>query len=225
IVGGEVEAELPRLLDEGEILVGKRQDRDLGEVDLLVARQGEKEIERSLEPFHVDDQGRLAFGAIGHDIGGEGRMRHHETTTCVASRSCCMSAAKRARAAATAIASGCRGAASAAAARAAAAPPSSGASAATIRISSRRPLQWSTRSQPAATAWRERSAIVPLNAPMEMSSLINAPAKPITRRITSPIIIADVVAGAPGSRLVNTTCAVMASGRASSGRNARKSGA
>ena len=47
---------LARLLDEGEILVGKRQDRNLREVDLVVARQFEQQIERALEAADIDDQ-------------------------------------------------------------------------------------------------------------------------------------------------------------------------
>ena len=39
IVGGELEPQRARLLDEGEILVGERQDRDLRQVDLLLARE------------------------------------------------------------------------------------------------------------------------------------------------------------------------------------------
>ena len=46
---------------------------------------------------------------------------------------------------------------------------------------------------------------------------------PIDPRITSPIIIADVVAGWAASMALNTTCAVMPSGRLDNGRNAAKS--
>ena len=72
------------------------------------------------------------------------------------------------------------------------------------------PLQCSTMSQPAAMAARVRSASEPDNAPMETSSLINRPWKPIESRITSRTIVAEVVAGATGSIALNTTCAVIA---------------
>ena len=39
IVGGELEPHAARFLDEDEILVGQRQDGDLREVDLLLARE------------------------------------------------------------------------------------------------------------------------------------------------------------------------------------------
>src|SRR5262247_1377207 len=222
IVGGKLEAELPRLLDEGEILVGERQDGDLCEIHLLVPRQRQQQIEWALKAFDVDNQRRLVFGALGDDVGGERRLRdHHDTTTLASSRA--KSCAKRARAAARSISSGWRRAASAASVRRAAAPPRIGDSCATACISSSRPLQWSARSQPAAMAARVRSPIVPLSAPIEMSSLINAPENPIDLRITSPIIVGDAVAGAVGSSAVNTTWAVIPSGRWPSGRKAAKS--
>ena len=47
-VGGQFEPQLARRLDEGEILVGQRQDRDFGEIDPLRARQHQQQIERAL---------------------------------------------------------------------------------------------------------------------------------------------------------------------------------
>ena len=95
--------------------------------------------------------------------------------------------------------------------------------AATARISSSLPLQCSTRSQPAASAARVRSAIEPESAPIETSSLINSPSNPMKPRITSRIIVAEVVAGSTGSMAVKTTCAVIPNGKFFSGRNAAKS--
>ncbi len=71
IVGGEFEAQLARRLDEGEVLVGQRQNGNLGEVHLLLPRQREQKIERALIAFDVDDQRRLirsTLGAIGGDL-------------------------------------------------------------------------------------------------------------------------------------------------------------
>ena len=59
IVGRQLEPELARFLDESEILIRQRQDRDLGEVDLLLAGEREQEIERPFEAFDIDDQSRL----------------------------------------------------------------------------------------------------------------------------------------------------------------------
>ena len=56
IVGGKLEPQLLRLADEAEILVGERQHGDLGEVDLLRARQRQQQIERALEAGDVDDE-------------------------------------------------------------------------------------------------------------------------------------------------------------------------
>ena len=64
---------------------------------------------------------------------------------------------------------------------------------------------------------------VPDKAPIDTSSLISSPSNPIDPRITSRIIIADVVAGWTASMALNTTCAVMPRGSLDSGRNAAKS--
>ena len=53
-----------------EILVGQRQDRNLGEVDLLLAREREQQIERTFKTFDIDNQRRLVAGAFG-DFGLE----------------------------------------------------------------------------------------------------------------------------------------------------------
>ena len=75
IVGGKLEAQLPRLLDEGEILLGQRQDRDLGEIDLLLAGERQQQVERALEALDVDQQRRLVGAALG-EFGLEGsRLR------------------------------------------------------------------------------------------------------------------------------------------------------
>src|SRR5215471_491563 len=50
----EVQKALPR--DEGEILVRERQDRDLPEIDLLLARQSQQQIDRTLIPVEFEHQ-------------------------------------------------------------------------------------------------------------------------------------------------------------------------
>ena len=159
IIGGELEPQLARRLDEGEILVGERQDRNLGEVDLLLARQRQQQIERAFEALDVDDQRRLVgarapvarvvvsnvFGVmLDLCVALPGRRRSAASNMLRAPRR------HRTR-------SGAARAASAASARCAASPASRGAAPATSRISSSLPLQWSTTSQPAASAARLRS--------------------------------------------------------------------
>src|SRR6185437_6204874 len=48
IVGGKLEPQLPRRLDESEVLVGKRQNGNFCEIDLLLPRQREQKVERTL---------------------------------------------------------------------------------------------------------------------------------------------------------------------------------
>src|SRR5918993_793406 len=65
VVGGELEAQLASFIDEDEVLLGQRQNRDAVEVDLLPARKLEEEIERAFEAVDIDMQGRLAGRALG----------------------------------------------------------------------------------------------------------------------------------------------------------------
>ena len=56
VVGGELDPQPARRLDESEVLLGERQDRDLCEIDLLVARKLEQKVERTFEAGDVDDK-------------------------------------------------------------------------------------------------------------------------------------------------------------------------
>ena len=47
-----------------EVLVGERQDGNLGEIDLLLARQREQKVERTFEALDVDDERRLVVAAL-----------------------------------------------------------------------------------------------------------------------------------------------------------------
>ena len=60
IIRGQLEANFSRRLNEHQILVGQRQDRNLGEIDLLLPRQRKQQVERALIALDVDNQGRLA---------------------------------------------------------------------------------------------------------------------------------------------------------------------
>ena len=69
IVGGEFEPDLAGRLDEYQVLVGQRQNGDLVKIDLLLPRQCQQQIERSLITFDVDDQRRLVVGEFGGPSG------------------------------------------------------------------------------------------------------------------------------------------------------------
>src|SRR6267378_789360 len=223
IIGRELQAQAPRLVDENQVLVGERQDRNLGEVDLLLAGEREQQIERTFEALDVDDQGALVGPELGRQIGVELHdIRRHQTLASLPATLAIMRA-NSARAAAKSSGAGARRAASAASARAPARPESSGAALATASISARLPLQCSAISQPAASAARVRSAIVPDKAPIERSSLISKPSNPMNPRITCAMIVAEVVAGSSRSIAVNTTWAVIPIPMPASGRNAAKS--
>src|SRR5580692_3135608 len=222
IIGGKLQAQLSRRFDEGEVLVGQREDGDFGQVDFLLAREREQEIERALKTLDVDDQRRLIGGSL-RQLALELIIVGVHATTSAGGQVPFMRRENSARPAATSKGAAGRLVASAAAARRAASPASAGAAAATACISASSPLQCKTMSQPAATAAAVRSDSEPDKAPMEMSSLIKRPRKPIESRITPPTITADKVAGATASMALNTTCAVMPSGRPASGRKAAKS--
>ncbi len=59
IIGGDLETQAVLRGDEGEILVGQGQDRQLGEIDLLLARQGEQEVDRPLIAVEIEEERRL----------------------------------------------------------------------------------------------------------------------------------------------------------------------
>ena len=69
IVGGKLEPDFPRRLDEHQILVGQRQNGNLGEIDLLLPRQRQQQVERALIALDIDDQRRLAVGELGGPSG------------------------------------------------------------------------------------------------------------------------------------------------------------
>jgi hypothetical protein len=73
VIGREFEADLSRGLDENQILVGQRQDRNLGEIDLLLPRQRQQQVERAFIALDVNDERRLTVG--GHLGGPSGFKR------------------------------------------------------------------------------------------------------------------------------------------------------
>ena len=175
----------------------------------------EQQVERALEALDVDHQRRL--------VGARARRARSRTGIDLRRHAMAVSPDRRwpswprtrARAAATidrrrALARS----ASAASARRGASPASTG------RLGRDRAhlVELAVAMQHDVAAGRERRracarASVPDSAPIDMSSLINSPSNPMKPRITSRIIVAEVVAGATGSMAVNTTCAVIPSGK------------
>ena len=76
VVGGQLQLEVARLLHVGEVLFGEREDRDLGQIDLLRARQAQQQIDRALETLELDDE----VGAGDMDTGAvqDGRHRSYD---------------------------------------------------------------------------------------------------------------------------------------------------
>ena len=64
VIGRELEPQRPRRLDEGEILLGERQDRDPREVELLAAGEVQQEIERAFIAVDVDHERGFAGRAV-----------------------------------------------------------------------------------------------------------------------------------------------------------------
>ena len=64
VIGGELEPQFARRLDEGEILVGELEDRNSRQVDLLAARKLKQQVERPLEPVDIDVERRFARATV-----------------------------------------------------------------------------------------------------------------------------------------------------------------
>ena len=56
VIGGDFEAQFPRGVDIGEILLGEVEDGNLGQVDFLGSRQDEKQVERAFEAVELKEQ-------------------------------------------------------------------------------------------------------------------------------------------------------------------------
>ena len=65
VVGGDLEAKLALPGDKVEILIGQRQDRDPGEIDLLLTGQCEQQIDRPLIPVELEHELVRLIGPIG----------------------------------------------------------------------------------------------------------------------------------------------------------------
>ncbi|CAA7613980.1 hypothetical protein MTBLM5_120102 [Magnetospirillum sp. LM-5] len=83
IFGGQVQMMLADAGDEFQILVGQLQDRQLGKIDLLLARQGQQNVQRPLESVEIQQQpfarllGRPVF------VGLENVALHDHAISCV----------------------------------------------------------------------------------------------------------------------------------------------
>ena len=82
VVGGKLEAQATGLLDEGQVLLGERQDRDPVKVHLLAPREFQQQIEGALEAVHVHEKRGLALGALGRRNIVEGESFCHHATQC-----------------------------------------------------------------------------------------------------------------------------------------------
>ena len=78
IVGGEFEPQAAGLRHVRQILVDQGHHRDAAQIDLLVARQAQQQVERAFEAFEIDDQLALArrdhVGAGGGEAVGATRV-------------------------------------------------------------------------------------------------------------------------------------------------------
>ena len=77
VIGGELEPQFARGLDESEILVGEFEDRNADEIDLLAARELQQQVERTFEAVEIDLERGLTGPAVGFEIILErGRASH-----------------------------------------------------------------------------------------------------------------------------------------------------
>jgi hypothetical protein len=60
IVGGEFEPQAPGLRHMRQVLVDQGHHRDAAQINLLVAREAQQQVERTFEAFEIDDQLALA---------------------------------------------------------------------------------------------------------------------------------------------------------------------
>ncbi len=56
IVGRDLELERARIVEEGEILLDQRQDRQFAQIDLLRARQRQQQVERAFPAVDIDGE-------------------------------------------------------------------------------------------------------------------------------------------------------------------------
>src|SRR4029079_9963461 len=128
VIGGKLEPQLARSLDERQVLISQRKDRNLREIHFLLTRENQQEIERTFEALHVNDHGWLGGAAIGTERRVEVFAAHDPIFRRNSVRSSSIICVNTLRAASVSNSSGALRAASATSARRAAAPVNSGAS-------------------------------------------------------------------------------------------------
>ena len=79
IVGGELQSQLPRRLDEKQVLLGESEDRNPGEINLLPPSELEQKIKRPLESIEVDRESGVAGGRNGVEIAAKFPCFRHES--------------------------------------------------------------------------------------------------------------------------------------------------
>ena len=186
VVGGELDPQPLRRLDEGQVLLGEAQDRDPAEVDLLAARERQQHVERAL--VAVERRRRAPRRRAGRVTASASKKSSGTRQPSERRRA-------RRRAPRCRLAASWRSASAAGGARAAASPASAGTPRRRPRPSrpGRRCSAGPRRSRPRARA-PARSAKPPSSAFIDRSSVISSPSKPISSRI-SRTTAGDWVAG------------------------------
>ena len=62
IIGGDLKAQRAGGFDIVEILLGEPEDRKLGQIDLLVAREHQQQVERAFEPVKLKNENVVIVG-------------------------------------------------------------------------------------------------------------------------------------------------------------------
>src|SRR3546814_10170549 len=77
IIGRDLQLERAHLGDEGQILFDERENGNLPQVDLLPAREGEQQVERSFPAFQVELKRILALrGGCRRRVEGQRQILH-----------------------------------------------------------------------------------------------------------------------------------------------------
>ncbi len=84
IVGSKLKAHLPRSFDEREILIGKRENGNLREIDFLLAREIEQQVERTFEILRRRQSAPVRRSPVSADaVGSSGMISAvHAPLTC-----------------------------------------------------------------------------------------------------------------------------------------------
>src|SRR5271166_696179 len=82
IVGGQLQPQLARRLDEQQVLLGESEDRNPGEIHLLPPGELQQKIKRAFEAVEIHREGRIAGGRVGVEIAPKFLRSRHESPSC-----------------------------------------------------------------------------------------------------------------------------------------------